>query len=182
MKYQDTWINGERTDNGYRDCEKRYDIIKSFCNSLPAKFTVCDIGANMAYFDIRLIEDFGCYCAAFEFDQYEKRKKIIPAYKTLMYINRKISLSDLCIMNKSSHYDLVLALSVLHHVPGSVTEWIRQLRQLGDNLIVEFALSDSKRTSTRKEYQIPEDGTLLGYGNSHLKDKFLRPIILYNPS
>jgi hypothetical protein len=181
MKYQDTWINGELQEKGIRECASRYGIIKAFCTELPQPFTVCDIGANMSYFGLRLIEDFGCSVIAFEFHQYEEREKIIRMDKTnkLMYLKRKISLSDLSILNSCCHFNLVLALSVLHHVPGSIREWIAQLHKLGDNLIIETALSDSKRTETRKEYEIP-DGKVLGYGDSHLQKDFKRPIILIN--
>jgi hypothetical protein len=42
---------------------------------------------------------------------------------------------------------------------------------------MEFAGEDSDRTSIRKNYKIPETSTVLGYGDSHLK-QFKRPIIL----
>jgi hypothetical protein len=179
MKYQDIWINGQVTESGKRECAERYEIIKQFCTTLKQPFTVCDIGANMAYFGLRLIDDFDCYVIAFEFHQFEERAKIISLNKTtkLIYMNRKISLNDLDILKQFCHFNLILALSVLHHVPGSVKQWIEKLREFTDNLIIEVALSDSKRTETRKEYFIPE-GKILGYGDSHLKTNFKRPIIL----
>jgi len=179
MKYQDTWINGQLAESGKRECAERYEIIRQFCATLNQPFTVCDIGANMAYFGLRLIEDFDCYVIAFEFHQFDQRAKIISLNKTtkLIYMNRKISLSDLDILKQFCHFDLILALSVLHHVPGSVREWIERLKEFTDNLIIEMALDDSRRPETRKEYVIPE-GKILGYGDSHLKKNHKRPIIL----
>jgi hypothetical protein len=179
MKYQDIWINGQVTESGKRECAERYEIIKQFCTTLKQPFTVCDIGANMAYFGLRLLDDFDCYVIAFEFHQFEERSKIISLNKTtkLIYMDRKISLQDVDILKQFCHFNLILALSVLHHVPGSVKEWIVKLREFSDNLIIEMALEDSKRSETRKEYIIPE-GTILGYGDSHLKTNFKRPIIL----
>ena len=179
MKYQDVWINGQVTEAGKRECANRYEIIKQFCITLKQPFTVCDIGANMAYFGLRLIDDFDCYVIAFEFHQFEERAKIISLNKTakLIYMNRKISLTDLDILRQFCHFNLILALSVLHHVPGSVKEWIEKLKSFTDNLIVEMALNDSARPATRKEYFVP-DGKILGYGDSHLKENFKRPIIL----
>jgi len=58
MAYQDKWIRGRVTQEGYRDCVKRYDIIKSFCSQYKRPFTVCDIGSNWNYFGLRLTEDF----------------------------------------------------------------------------------------------------------------------------
>lgn len=181
MKYQDTWINGKLIESGTRECSERYSIIRKFCYSLPHKFTVIDIGANMSYFGIRLIEDFNCNVLAFEFHQYEQREKIISQQKTnnLLYLKRKVSLDDIKLISTFSHFNLVLALSVLHHVPGSIKEWIKELRLLGDNLIVEAAGSDSKRTATRIEYELPNDGEILGYGDSHLEQGYKRPLMLY---
>lgn len=179
MKYQDTRINGTTIESGNRECEQRYFIIKEYCKTLNKSFSVLDIGANMSYFGLRLIEDFQCNVIAFEFHQYESRLKIISQNKTnkLMYLNRKVSITDLDILNSCSHFDVILALSVLHHVPGSVKQWIEKLKLLGDNLIIELAINDSKRVESRIDYEIPE-GIILGYGNSHLDKSVNRPIIL----
>jgi 2-polyprenyl-3-methyl-5-hydroxy-6-metoxy-1,4-benzoquinol methylase len=181
MKYQDTWVNGNIEEKGIRDCEERYKIIKSFCDKLNKPFTVLDIGANMSYFGLRLIEDFNCTVMAFEFHQFEEREKIIKQNNTknLMYLKRKVSLSDLDILNSFTHFDLILALSVLHHVSEPINKWIEKLKILGNNVIVEMALEDSKRTNIRYQYNTPK-GEILGYGDSHLQENFKRPIILLN--
>ena len=108
------------------------------------------------------------------------RKKIISKNKTknLIYLNRKISLTDIKILNDCCHFDLVLALSVMHHLPGDHLSWIEQLYKLGDNVIIELALGDSKRTAIRQGYDIPPNSKILGYGDSHLEKNFKRPIIL----
>jgi hypothetical protein len=63
---------------------------------------------------------------------------------------------------------------VVHHLPGNKHGWIEKFKDLGDNLIVEFALEDSKRV---KDFELPE-GEVLGHGDSHLKKDFKRPIML----
>jgi hypothetical protein len=178
MKYQDSW-NGKVIEAGKRECALRYEIIKSVCSELKQPFSVCDIGANMNYFGIRLIEDFDCRVMSFEFHQFEMREKLVKGNDRLMFLKRKISLTDMYILNSCCHFDIVLAMSVIHHLPGSVKQWIAQFRKLGDNIIIEIALNDSKRTATRKEYDIPEDGKIIGYGDSHLLKDFKRPIILF---
>lgn len=180
MIYQDIWINGQLDQKGKRDCASRYEVIKTFCNTLIQPFSVCDIGANMSYFGLRLIEDFDCTVMAWEFDHFEMRQKHIEksGTKKLMLLNRKLSIEDLHILNSCCHFGLVLALSVMHHLPGNHDQWITEFRKLGNNVILELALSDSKRTAIRKGYKIPADGIILGYGESHLKQNFQRPIIL----
>lgn len=180
MIYQDTWLNGECIAKGTRDCAGRYELIKPVCKY---GYSVLDLGANMCYFGLRLIEDFDCSVMAFEFNSFEMRQAHVKKNNTnqLMLLNRKLSLADLNILYSFCKFDLVLALSVLHHVPGSVKQWVETLRLLGKNTIVEFALNDNQgRVETRKDYIIPSDGKLLGYADSHLSETIKRPLYLYN--
>lgn len=181
MNYQDTWLNGKLVERGYRPCEERYQVIAGFCKAHASDgLTVCDIGANMAYFSIRLIEDFRATALAFEFHQFPRRAAIVKKQRTdrLMYVNRKISLTDLDIMSGVMKFDLVLGLSVLHHVKDETEKWIAGMRTLSRLTIVEMALSDSNRTA-RAGYGIPQGGEVIGYGDSHLEVGFKRPIIAF---
>lgn len=181
MNYQDIWINGRLVQEGYRSCEPRYRILHSFCSTnLGIGFKVCDIGANMAYFSIRLIEDFHATAIAFEFHQFSKRAAIVKRNRTdrLMYINRKVSLDDLSVMRDACRFDLVLGLSVLHHMRGDIEQWIQAMRDMSRFTIIEVALEDSVR-AVKKGVVLPEGGEIIGYGESHLKHGFNRPIIAY---
>jgi SAM-dependent methyltransferase len=177
MTYQDIWVNGKLETKGVRSCADRYEIIKANCAEVK---TVLDIGANMCYFGIRLIEDFNCSVMAFEFHQFEMRQEIVSRNKTknLIFLKRKLSLPDLQHMANYMHFDLVLAMSVIHHLPGDTSQWIQAFRNLGDKVIMEFAFEDSKRPDIRKNYAMPTDAEIIGYGDSHLKKDFKRPIIL----
>lgn len=179
MIYQDLWINGKLVKKGIRDCASRYDVIYEYCKTIKVN-SVLDIGANMSYFGLRLIEDFGCYVMAFEFDHFNIRLDHVKANDTnkLMLLNRKLTIPDLKILRDCCKFDLVLAMSVIHHLPGDTGEWINIIRSLAKYTIMEFALEDSNRIHIRKNYKIPDDSTILGYGKSHLKKDFNRPIIL----
>lgn len=179
MIYQDLWLNGKLLKRGNRECASRYKVIHDFClNNKP--MNILDIGANMCYFGIRLIEDFDCFVVAFEFDHFDMRMNHVKNNKTkkLMLLNRKLKLEDISILSSCCSFDLVLAMSVLHHCPGNTQEWIKAIRSLGENIIIEFALDDSKRTGIRKDYFIPHGAKTLGYGISHLKEDIKRPIVL----
>jgi hypothetical protein len=165
-------------ERGYRECAARYQIIKTFCERFKRPFTVCDIGANMCYFGLRLTEDFPtCTVAAFEYNQFAMRAQHVRNAERLMLFCRKLSLADIESMATFSHFDVVLLLSVLHHLPGSTARWLKAFGKLGDNLIVEFAVQDS-RARPKKQCTIPGDAVLLGYGDSHLKRGVQRPIML----
>lgn len=179
MIYQDTWLNGKCVQKGQRECAGRYEIIKEYLSPNPPK-SVLDIGANMCYFGLRLVEDFKCSVMAFEFNSFKMRKANVDKNKTknLMFLERKISIPDLKILQSSCHFDLLIAMSVVHHLPGDTSEWISEFRKLAGTVIMEFALDDSDRPSIRKNYAIPADAKIIGYGDSHLKNNFKRPIIV----
>jgi hypothetical protein len=179
MVYEDTWCNGKLVSSGIRQCGDRYNIVKGFCESIKP-VSVLDIGANMCYFGLRLIEDFNCSVMAFEYDHFYMRMDNVRKNKTdkLMLLERKLSLPDLAILKNCCHFDIVLAMSVLHHLPGDTQEWISAMRGIGDYVIAEFALDDSKRPNVRKNYFIPSDAIKIGSAKSHLLDGFNRPIVV----
>jgi hypothetical protein len=179
--YQDSWKNGECEAGGVRECASRYQIVRRFCSGYQRPFSVCDIGANMCYFGIRLNEDFPeCSVMAFEFDHYDLRAKHLAesGADRVMLIDRKVSLRDVEMLRTFCRFDLVLALSVMHHLPGDFGAWLDALASLGDCLIAEFAMDDSRRVHGRKGYHVPDDAVILGHGRSHLRDGATRPIVL----
>lgn len=182
MTYQDVWLNGKCIRRGERECASRYELIRAFCARFVGPFTVCDIGANMCYFGIRLAEDFPlCQVTAFEFDHFKLREDHLRANEVqerIVLIRQKLNIADVEKMALERRFDLALALSVMHHLPGNHAQWMRALRGIADNVILEYALGDSSRTALRKGYGIPRWTSLLGYGTSHLNPTIKRPIVL----
>lgn len=183
MAYQDIWCNGWLLKQGTRECACRYDVIKQFCldKKFQHCFSVLDIGANMCYFGLRLNSDFGCKVLAFEYHAPKMRQAHLDTSRCydIVLISRKLSLNDLVTLKHFSKFDLVLALSVLHHVKGDKIEWLEAMLNIGDNVIVEYALEDSKRKNYISEYRdyVFKTGNVLGYGESHLNKEIRRPII-----
>jgi hypothetical protein len=176
MTYQDKWLKGKLVEKGTRECADRYKIIRDFCSEEygPEPFTVCDIGANMCYFGIRLTEDFpDCHVIAFEFDSFAIREAHVKANGSdrLLLFRRKLSSTDIDSLSALCHFDVVLCLSVLHHAKN---DWLDSVLRLGDNIIVEHAMEDSKRVKVNPSLK----GSILGYGKSHLDDSVKRPIVL----
>jgi hypothetical protein len=181
--YQDQWVKGRLAVKGIRECASRYEIIKSFCEQRYGRrpFSVCDIGANMCYFGLRLLEDFpSCSVISFEFDNFKIRAAHVRKNDAtgLLLLNRKLNLDDLSVLSSCCRFDLVLALSVLHHIGDEFDPWLAALRRLGDNVIAEFATTDSRVKKQAKNYRVPSDITVLGYGKSHIKRGVERPLVL----
>lgn len=182
MTYQDLWAKGKCLSKGDRECEGRYLLIKDFCEKTFKKgFSVCDIGANMNYFGIRLAEDFDCRVMSFEFHQFLMRSahlSISGVSDNILFINRHLKLKDLNLMYYFCKFDLVLALSVLHHIKEDQILWENELRKIGRYVIIEYAGNDSKRAVEKPTHGFKGEGILLGYGNSHLDKNFMREIIV----
>jgi hypothetical protein len=185
MSYQDKWLKGKLLQKGYRECEDRYEIIRTLCNGFNRQFTVCDIGANWCYFGIRLTEDFPeCTVIAFEYNSPQRRQELLRMNRSdrVTLIPKKVSISDLRQFSKCFKFDLILGLSVIHHLIGPLQDRIDSLRGIGCSVIIELALSDSRRVKNQSEIleiieRIP-GCAILGYGLSHLDPETKRPIIL----
>jgi hypothetical protein len=80
-------------------------------------------------------------------------------------------------MARTRGFDVVLALSVLHHTAGNPAAWLSGLRKLGNIVIVEAAGEDSRRLSAHA-FHIPTDAILLGKGESHLNAALPRSIFM----
>jgi hypothetical protein len=182
VNYQDIWLNGRLIEKGYRECTSRYEVIREFCKREfdEGKFSVCDIGAASCYFGIRLREDFPlCSVTAFEPREYEENSSRLKRAKPggVILFGRKMMLEELPRWADFATFDLILALSLLHHVKkDTFEEWLRGLRGIGRHLIAELAIDDSR--SKGAECSVPEEAKIIGYGRSHIKEDAERPIIL----
>lgn len=174
-------MKGRLVTKGIRECASRYEIIKSFCAHYNRPFSVCDIGANMCYFGLRLTEDFPrCSVISFEFDNFKLRAAHVEKNDAtrLLLLNHKLNVDDLSILSSCCQFDLVLALNVLHHVGSEFEAWLLALRKLGADVIAEFATTDSRSRNQSCDHRVPSDAKVLGCGKSHIKRDVERPIVL----
>jgi hypothetical protein len=178
MTYQDKWAGGV-LDFGYRECSERYECVRDACRDLfgDRAFHVRDIGANVCYFGLRLTSDFpGCRVSAYE----NHHGAVRAARKHLAnHGNDRLTLADskvtLDMVSVFDHCDLILAMSVLHHMPEETAVWIDALRGACDHLIVELAMEGKARNSHRRNV-LPVGAKIIGHGASHL-EKAMRPIV-----
>jgi len=105
MTYQPT-----ATEAGERACVDRWAEIRFCLSGLPEPFTVLDLGANAGWFSQRLVEEFDCHVTAI--DNHPDLPRIASDRVTV--VNRRVAAGPLRAMPR---VDVVLALSVLHHMP-----------------------------------------------------------------
>lgn len=120
MGYQDELgEDGEVISKGYRDCEERYEAIAHEVAALRRPFTVLDLGAAEGYFALRLTRDFGARVVAVD------SRQVVRAVEGKVAAVRVADV-DADAVHKLGSFDVVLALSFLHHVP----DWRRMLERL----------------------------------------------------
>lgn len=149
--YQDVWVKGKRIIKGQRECEGRYLAIRKELRRLgfsgqaaAPPFHVLDIGAASGYFSFRIAEDFHAHVTMIESSPDIAKWVKANGNPRVKLIHRSVSARDLLKMAKKKHYDVVLALSVLHHFPDFELA-VRAIFQLGDVVFIEPpALQEAK--------------------------------------
>lgn len=118
--YQDV-INerGQTLAQGYRECASRYDLIRNYVSRLRRPFTVLDLGASAGYFSIRLTEELGARCVAVEASAEIKKAE----GRVAAIVQQRVTPED---VRKLGTFDVVLGLSVLHHMK----DWREMLKML----------------------------------------------------
>lgn len=149
--YQDQYINGEVIVKGKRDCESRYDVLKQVFEKYNRPFTILDIGANFGYYSIRAASEFDCVSVMIEGKKDEGAilKKLCEknnCSNKLTVLNKYLTLDELKELGKCEHFDVVLALNVIHHFDGNIDEVCEAVLNLGDNVLLELPPIDDPCT------------------------------------
>lgn len=141
--YQDQYVNGSIIVEGKRDCDSRYKSIKPVFNKFNRPFTILDIGANFGYYSIRAATEYNSTSVMIENKDDETKKLIELCDKNdcrskLTVLQTSMDLHKLKELSKCEHFDVVLALNVIHHFENEdMTELCKVFTELGDNLILE---------------------------------------------
>ena len=115
--YNDIRIKGETISSGYRNSEKRYDEIFQFCKKFNRPISVLDLGAAEGYFTFRLSEDFSGVFIAVESNPERKLLELCIKnndHKVLL-LDKQMNLKNLKNLKEVQHFDIVLALNIIHH-------------------------------------------------------------------
>ncbi|MDR3624838.1 MAG: class I SAM-dependent methyltransferase [Chlamydiales bacterium] len=139
--YQDLWLKGRCIYKGQRDCQERYQHIANLCSQFKRPIKVLDIGANCGYFSFRLAEQFSGTFIMVEAGRWAL-KQLIPLYDknnlpNTVLLTKNLNLEDLLLLADTEHFDIVLAMSVMHHFSENYADVFKCLTQLGTYLFFE---------------------------------------------
>lgn len=138
MDYQPRWVDGREVGTAHRDAAKRYAAIAERLYGHEG-FTVLDVGAYNGYFSLRLAEEFGASVVAADTHRGLRRSLAEAGDDRVRGVYEKLTPAR---VREMGPFDVVLCLSVLHHVP----EWEPLLEALHDSTRVLFV-----ETATPKE-------------------------------
>ena len=172
-QYQDIVIGDTTYSNGLRECEARYGIIKNFLAKFDRPFSVFELGANLGYFSLKIARDFEavCFCVEGAYSEWLHAVLMENNNKAIYGLQATMSLGDLQALAQVEHFDVVLALSVVHHIDAPLGDIIATLRDLADYVIIELPTETNACGGARLLEAMNYDMSSfkkLGEGQSHL--------------
>jgi len=183
--YQDVILNGRVIARGKTHCATRYALLRPTLESVRRPFRLLDIGANLGYFSFRAAADFGA--TAIMIDECEELQDLCATSKpsSVVYLKRRCSVADLERLAALDHFDVVLALNVLHHFHN----WRRAadiVLSLGDRVIIQTPGTDDiwaddfALAQGLIEYLSALSPRVLGEPSSHATPDGKRPMLLFD--
>jgi hypothetical protein len=181
VAYQDRWVRGAVVAGGDRSCEDRYALIAKVVRAYKRQITVLDLGANLGYFGCRLADELGAVSVMVDSRTDLAHAVAENALPTTIVLQRKLSVHDLAQLAACEHFDVVLALNILHHF----REWptaLQHVLRLGTDIIIETPARDD-RSACRFDACVPlidairaESPILIGTSPSHVTAGVDRPL------
>lgn len=157
--YQDVLVKGHVLKKGVRHCESRYQAIRQLCQRYKRPITVLDIGANLGYFTFKLAQEFPGTFVMIEGAKDEQNYllnlcKLNNNHKVVL-LPKRVNVNDLKELAATEHFDITLALSVIHHFAEPMDEVYRTMTTLGDYLVSEIPAPNEKACNQHRVNKEP---------------------------
>ena len=154
--YQDIVINNKIIFNGNGpNCKIRYEAIKKILQQFKRPITVLDIGTGEGYMSFRIAYEFDSTCVMIADPNHESRIlpqlcKLNTELDNIILLYKRVSAQELENLSKCEHFDVVIALNVLHHFPKNLwKKAANAIMNLGDCVIIETPPVEDKRSCGR---------------------------------
>lgn len=156
--YQDIIINNEIISKGVGpDCQSRYNAISKIISKYNRPIKILDLGASNGYFSFRIAHDYDALCVMVDVsDRLCDICKLNDQIKNIFYLKKEFTLNDLETLCKYEHFDVVLALNVVHHMV-SWREILDIIFRLGDTIIIETPPANDDRAKDTPSIPLIED-------------------------
>lgn len=150
--YQDIVIKGQTRFQGVNLCENRYLLLKPLLENLGKEnFSVLDVGAGQGYFSFKIAHDFPkahCYMIEHANKSYDHHARmlyqlcLLNDFPNVTFFHKTVSVPVLEWLNDQVHFDVILALLVVHQMDDSMEirkMAIENLLKLGNHVILEVS-------------------------------------------
>ena len=156
--YNDIRIKGETISSGYRNSEKRYDKIFQFCKKFNRPISVLDLGAAEGYFTFRLSEDFSGVFVAVENNPQRKLLELCVKNdnRNILLLDKQMNLKHLKNLKEVQHFDVVLALNIIHHFEESFQDVLETLVSMSSFCFMEHPNS-LENNSTKNYHRLKKE-------------------------
>ena len=177
--YNDVRIKGQTISSGYRESEDRYKEIFKFCKKFNRPISVLDLGAAEGYFTFRLSEDFSGVFIAVESDS---QRNLLDSCKknknrNILLLEKQMNLNSIKNLKEVQHFDIVLALNIVHHFDEPFQDVIDTLVSMSSfcffehpNILENSATKNSHRLKNEKLNLEKFEPQLLNTNESGLGD------------
>lgn len=138
--YQDQVVNNQVIVSGrVKNLQERYEVINSIVSQYKRPITLLDIGAAQGYYDFRLgYNRKNDVYVMIEEDPYLSHLAALNTdLNNVICLQKRVSIEDLVHLGECEHFDVVLALSVIHWSEERWKEMTDAILALGDRIIIE---------------------------------------------
>ena len=170
--YNDIRIQGKTLSSGYRNSEERYEQILKFCKKFNRPISVLDLGAAEGYFTFRLSEDFSGVFIAVESNPQRKLLELCIKNnnRNILLLDKQMNLKHLKNLKEVQHFDIILALNVVHHFDEPFQDVLETLISMCSFCFMEHP-NPLENNSTKNYHRLKDEKLNLEKFNPQLLNK-----------
>lgn len=188
-QYQDIIVDNavvKKATHNHKDCHTRYQVIQQLLDQYQRPFTLLDIGAAQGYYSLRTAYDYDAVCVMIESnnesypfngDQLLDICKANKQLNNIIFLNKLFTPDDLQHLSECEHFDVVLAMNILHRFGDRWREVADAIFNMADHAIVEIppqeTIVSEEQNQLRQEiedYILAKGGCILGSAPRHTSD------------
>lgn len=166
-QYEDIYVQGrviKKASNGERYSEDRFAIIDSIFEKYHRPFTVLDVGSAQGYFSFRGAEKYpnstfvmleGSNSAyPLISKQVASICKLNNYLDNFIWLDSQIIVHDLMDLSKCEHFDVILALNILHWFPDDWKKLLEALVTMSHITVIEVPPVEDNLPALQRETRI----------------------------